>query len=345
VPDIRFDEASDLDLLLFRQEGVLSLAQAKLHLSVDAVRHRVRSGRWQQLHRGIFLTHNGPTTRTHREWAAVLGVGSAAVLGGSTALSLAGRRTESSAIHVLVATKYQPRSVPGGVIVHRTTTLPDSHVHWLAKPPRTKPGRSVVDAAQWARTDDAARLAVADAFQRTLVTFGDVIDVLAVMPRARRRELVRQTAHDCAGGSRSISELDYLRLNRRWGLPDPTRQAIRYDANGHRRYLDALYEPWGVHVEVDGGQHTEAKAWWADMQRQNALWIAGDRVLRFPAWAIRERPSEVFAQVRAALVAAGWPDLGAFRCRRRRRRRAPQPPRRPCGPSPVPVHRNGTKIA
>jgi Protein of unknown function (DUF559) len=324
VPDIRFDEASDLDLLLFRQDGVLSLAQAKLHFSEDAVRHRVRSGRWRQLHRGIFLTHNGPPTRTHLGWAAVLGVGSAAVLGGSTSLSLASRRADSSAIHVLVATKYQPRSVPGGVIVHRTTTLPDTHVHWLAKPPRTAPGRSVVDAAQWARTDDQARLAVADAFQRTLVTFNEVIDALAVMPRARRRELVRQTAHDCAGGSRSMSELDYLRLSRRFGLPDPTRQVIRHDANGHRRYLDALYEPWGVHVEVDGGQHTEAKEWWADMQRQNALWIAGDRVLRFPAWVIRERPHEVFAQVRAALVAAGWRDHGA---------------------KPVPGRRNGTKIA
>jgi hypothetical protein len=169
MPGIRFDEASDLDLLLFRQDGVLSLAQAKLHFSVDAVRHRIRSGRWQQLHRGIFLTHNGPPTRVHREWAAVLGVGSNAVLGGNTSLSLAGRRSESAAIHVLVATNYQPRSIPGGVVVHRTTTLPDSHVHWLAKPPRTKPGRSVVDAAQWARTDDQARLAVADAFQRTLV--------------------------------------------------------------------------------------------------------------------------------------------------------------------------------
>jgi hypothetical protein len=324
VPDIRFDEASDLDLLLFRQDGVLSLAQAKLHLSVDAIRHRVRSGRWRRLHRGIFLTHNGPATQAHREWAAVLGVGSAAVLGGATALSLASRRSGSSTIHLLVATKYQPRSVPGGVIVHRTTTLPDSHVHWLAKPPRTRPGRSVVDAAQWARTGDAARLAVADAFQRNLVTLDEIIDVLAVMSQAHRRELVRQTAHDCAGGSRSISELDYLQLGRRRGLPDPTRQAIRYDASGHRRYLDALYEPWGVHVEVDGGQHTQAKEWWADMRRQNALWITGDRVLRFPAWAIREQPDEVFAQVRAALVAAGWPDLGA---------------------KLVPGHRNGTKIA
>jgi very-short-patch-repair endonuclease len=61
-----------------------------------------------------------------------------------------------------------------------------------------------------------------------------------------------------------------------------------------------------VHVEIDGAQHIEAETWWADMRRQNALWIQGVRVLRFPAWVLRERPSEVFAQIRQALIEAGW---------------------------------------
>jgi very-short-patch-repair endonuclease len=70
--------------------------------------------------------------------------------------------------------------------------------------------------------------------------------------------------------------------------------------------LDAYFEQWRLHVEVDGGQHMEVRQWWADMKRQNALWIPGDRVLLFPSWAIRHRPAEVVAQVRAALTAAGW---------------------------------------
>jgi very-short-patch-repair endonuclease len=61
-----------------------------------------------------------------------------------------------------------------------------------------------------------------------------------------------------------------------------------------------------VHVEIDGAQHNDPLAWWADMDRQNALWIEGVRILRFPAWVIRDRPSEVVAQLRAALLAAGW---------------------------------------
>ena len=33
---------------------------------------------------------------------------------------------------------------------------------------------------------------------------------------------------------------------------------------------------------------------------------AGDRILRFPAWLVRAHPADVAAQVRAAVVAAGW---------------------------------------
>jgi very-short-patch-repair endonuclease len=84
-------------------------------------------------------------------------------------------------------------------------------------------------------------------------------------------------------------------------------QHARRDGDGRQRYLDAYFAEWGVHVEIDGGQHTDAAHWWADMRRQNALWIPGDRVLRFPAWAIRNRPNEVITQIRAALTAAGWP--------------------------------------
>ena len=43
------------------------------------------------------------------------------------------------------------------------------------------------------------------------------------------------------------------------------------------------------------------------------LWTAGDRVLRFPVWVVRERPSRFIDDVRRALVAAGWPgDRGKF---------------------------------
>lgn len=84
-------------------------------------------------------------------------------------------------------------------------------------------------------------------------------------------------------------------------------EVIRRDRAGRRRYLDAYWALYRLHVEIDGRWHTDADTWWSDMRRQNDLWIAGHRVLRFPAWLVRERPAEVAAPLRAALAAAGWP--------------------------------------
>ena len=57
---------------------------------------------------------------------------------------------------------------------------------------------------------------------------------------------------------------------------------------------------------MDGAHHLNPLEAWDDMARQNALWTRGDRVLRFPAWMVRDRPATVAAQVRDALRAAGW---------------------------------------
>jgi hypothetical protein len=42
------------------------------------------------------------------------------------------------------------------------------------------------------------------------------------------------------------------------------------------------------------------------MRQHNEVAIVGERLLRFAAWTIRHRPDEVLAQMRAALIAAGW---------------------------------------
>ncbi|HEY5353761.1 MAG TPA: DUF559 domain-containing protein [Streptosporangiaceae bacterium] len=76
---------------------------------------------------------------------------------------------------------------------------------------------------------------------------------------------------------------------------------MRRDGDGRRRWLDAYWEQAHLVVEVDGLWHMEATAWWADMRRDNALIISGLRVLRFPAFAVRDQPGVVAAQIRAAL--------------------------------------------
>ncbi|TCB96639.1 DUF559 domain-containing protein [Micromonospora zingiberis] len=286
---------------------MLSLDQARQHLSPKAIRHRVSSGRWRRVHRAVYVTHNGPIAPAQLPWIGVLSAGPAAMLGGLSAARAWGlRRYDDGLVHILLPASCRARSLPPGIRVHRTTLLPESDILAVGQPRRTMPARSLVDAAQWAPSDQQARSIIAAGFQQRLVAGDDVRQVLDRLPRARRRSLIGQTAADAAGGSHSLPELDFLRLVRHAGLPEPTRQAVRRDATGRRRYLDALFEEWQVHVEIDGSQHLDPATAWADMRRQNDLWQNGDRVLRFPAWAIRHHPTDVIAQLRAALLAAGW---------------------------------------
>ncbi|MEU3452450.1 DUF559 domain-containing protein [Micromonospora sp. NPDC006766] len=238
----------------------------------------------------------------------MLAAGPAAILGGLTAAQSGGLRGFSDrVVHLLLPASCRRAPLPQGVLAHRTTQLSDRDVVAVAQPPRTVAARSIVDAAQWASSDEQARAIVAAAFQQRLVGGHDLHEVVDRMPRLRRRRLILATATDAAGGAHSCGELDFMRLVRRAGLPEPIRQKVRQDSAGRHRYLDAYFEEWQVHVEIDGGQHLDPAHAWADMKRQNDLWVEGDRVLRFPTWALRAHPDEVLAQLRAALRAAGWP--------------------------------------
>ncbi|WP_422774112.1 hypothetical protein ACN28C_15305 [Plantactinospora sp. WMMC1484] len=301
------DDADELTWLLFRQADVLTGTQARHHLGASALRHRVRTCRWRQVHRNVYLTHNGPVDAEQRLWIAVLGCGKGSVLAGLTAAIRCGLRgVRSDSIHILRPGGLRTITPPAGVLVRRTETLGGDDVNGRGLPPHTTNARSLVDAAAWARSDDEARMLIAAGFQQRLVGADDVHQVVHRLPTLRRRALILSTANDARGGSESLPELRYLRAARRAGLPEPSRQHRRRDSAGRVRYLDVYYEQWGVHVEIDGGQHLDVRRQWADMKRQNEVWIAGDRILRFPSWLVRDHPHEVITQVRQALQSAGW---------------------------------------
>ena len=205
--------------------------------------------------------------------------------GGLRNEGLRGRRSPSAARRGAAGAQS-----PRGVVVHRTRTLTDCDIYRAVRPPCTTVARSVVDSASWARSDDEARTVVAMVFQQQMTTVAEIAAVLDRMPRAKRRKLVLRTSLDAAGGAHSLGELTVLRLVREAGLPEPTSQHVRRDASGRRRYLDLYWKEWGLHVEIDGAHHLDPRQAWLDVQRQNELWIGGDRALRFPGRG-RARPA------------------------------------------------------
>ncbi len=62
-----------------------------------------------------------------------------------------------------------------------------------------------------------------------------------------------------------------------------------------------MWEQARLVVEIDGRWHMDARTWWADMQRDNELTIDGYRVLRFPAFVVRDSPAVVARQIGEAL--------------------------------------------
>jgi len=303
------NDADELSRLLYWQHTVVSFRQAVAHLSRGTVRHLVDSGRWRQVHAGIFSAHNGPLGEVARLWVASLaaGDGEPAPLAGRTALGLLGLRGfEPDRIDVLIPAGRRADTPPRTVVVHRTSALPPDDVMPRWRPPCTTAARSIVDAASWARSDREATTVVAMAFQQGLVGLDEVQAVLDRLPRAKRRKQTWLASIDAAGGAHSLGELDMTRLLRRAGLPEPTRQALRVDASGKRRYVDLFFEEYGLHVEIDGAHHLSADQAWLDMDRQNQVWLSGEVVLRFPAWLVRQQPLTVVANIQRALEAAGW---------------------------------------
>ena len=289
------------------QDGVLTTAQAVGLLGWSAVRWLVRSGRWQRPARGVLVTHNGPIVARQRVWVDLLRSGSDAVVAGVTAATLdglCGYPEECTHVVLPPGRKLADRT---GIVVHRSVFLGPLDVHPTRLPRRTRLARSLVDAARWSADERAACGLLAAGVQQRLVRPEQLHEVLERTPTARYHSLLLRTLADVAGGAHSLAEVDLLVVCRRFRLPLPEQQVPRYDALGRRRWLDAYWPEWRLHVEIDGSAHQEVRSWWDDLDRQNLLWISGDRVLRFPAYLVRTRPDLVANRIQQALEAAGCP--------------------------------------
>jgi hypothetical protein len=286
-----------------RQCGVMTTAAAVAQIGPTAVRWRVASGRWQRPCRGVIVTHSGPLSRDQLLWVVVLGAGPHSALAGLTAARIDGLTwLDDGWIHVVVPESRVVRTeLPGRAVVHRSRSFGRADVHPARQPPRTRMPRSILDAASWMRTENGTRAVLAAGVQQRLVRATDLATELGRRGWLPRQALIRSTVADIADGAQALSELDFCRLTRRYGLPEPSRQVLRSDPAGRARWLDAYWERARVVAEVDGLWHMDAATWWADMRRDNNLTASGFRVLRFPAFALRDHPEVVAAQLADAL--------------------------------------------
>ena len=291
------------------QDGVISRSQAlEAGLPSTTVKSMLRAGRWQPVHRGVYLAHSGRPGRSSLLWAAVLRAGPAAVLSHRTAAELDQLLPPGSpagpVIHVSVP-RDQHVSPIRGVVLHRRTGL-DRYRHPVAKPPRTRIEETALDLAFSSRTLEDAMAWLARACSSRLTTPARLEAALAARPWARWRGELAAALTDVAAGAHSALELRYLHnVERPHGLPAGRRQ-VQARQRSRSVYRDVLYEDFGVVVETDGVAAHPAETRWRDQDRDNAAAIDGVVTLRYGWGAITERPCAVAGEVAALLRRRGW---------------------------------------
>lgn len=281
--------------------GVLSRAMLR-EAGVDrhVISREAAADRWR--------THGCQTVAMHTQalevpalwWRAVWETGAnMAVLDGVSALLAAGMTGfDESVVHVSIP-RSRHRHRIDGVRIHRVERV-DGEVITGRGVPRVAPALAAVRAAHWASSDRQAALLLVMPIQQGIVSGPQLEAAVAAWAGRRRRALIPQLVQDIIHGATSLGELDFARMCRARGLPEPDRQVVVRTARG-RVYLDVRWRAARLVVEIDGAHHGVGLAMVADHLRQNEVALKRDTLLRITLLGLRIAEDAFLDQVERAL--------------------------------------------
>lgn len=301
----------DWFLTLDAQNGIADRAQARqAGLSKQAVRHRLKSGKWQQVHHGVYATFTGQLQREQRLWAALRRAGPGAMLSHETAAEMHGLTDKPSAlIHITVPSGRRPaqhRPIRG-VMIHRSNQSGPARLpEWEL--PRTRIEDTVLDLVATARSFDEAYSWISRALSERRTSVYMLREAMGNRSRIRWRTWVAEALADADEGAYFPIERRYARhVERAHGLPGAQRQARR-TIDGKTHYKDNWYAEYGVCVELDGPSYHQNEQVRHDKRRDNLNLAVDDvRTYRFGPVDVTERACESAAMVAATLRRRGWP--------------------------------------
>jgi hypothetical protein len=276
-------------------------------IEVRVMRTRLSNGRWQRLQRGVYAAFSGEPSRETALWAALLRAGPDATLSHQTAAERHGLIDKPNAlISITVPASRHPAQVKiPGVVIHRSDSILRT-MHPAMLPPCTRVEDTVLDLIQVASTFDDAYAWICRAIGRRRTTAQRIRLAMNARKKMRWRREITLALGDAEGGALSVLEYRYVhRVERPHGLPVARRQARIRQGTGSK-YLDNLYEPFAVCVELDGTAAHPADEQWRDKRRDNANTVGGLLTLRFGLLDLGERRCETAAAVATLLRSRGW---------------------------------------
>lgn len=286
-----------------RQHGVVARRQLlALGMRRRAIVGRLKRGQLHEVFRGVYVVGVRRISRRGRWMAAVLACGGDAVLSHRSAARF--WRLLPPASEWVDVTSPKAEVERKGIGGHRSPLQADE---WLVRDgiPVTSPFRTIFDLAAVAEMRELER-AFHEAEARLLTDRVSLPILLERYPGRRGSKNLRALleARQPIGITRNDFEEAFLALIDRHGLRRP-RMNAPLAIRGRFVEIDALWEHGRVAVELDSrGIHGTHKRFESDRQRDRILVAEGWKTMRITWRQLREEPTEIAGDLRAALERA-----------------------------------------
>jgi Protein of unknown function (DUF559)/Transcriptional regulator, AbiEi antitoxin len=291
----------EIGVLAESQHGVVARRQLlALGLGRGAIDARVRIGRLQVVHRGVYATGHGPLNLRAKWLAAVLGCGDDAALSHRNAACLWGLvRPPRGPIEVT-----DPRGSrgPANIRLYRSKLAADERTV-EARVPVTSVPRTLLDLAE-VLDEDGLRRAFEEADRLKLLRMPDLERVCSRVGRrkgvpALRRLIATATAPIIARSPLEDRFAEFCREH----LPDLPAPLTNVSILDHE--VDAYWPSHRLVVELDGfSTHAHRAAFERDRARDAKMHAAAYRVLRYTHRRLEAEPTTVTSELHAILASA-----------------------------------------
>lgn len=286
-----------------QQGGVVTRAQLRsLGVSRWHVRDQIAAERWVARSSTVISTFTGAMTRQQLMWLGVLQGGPRALVGGLTAAEAHGLTNwHRETITVLVPYGDDIQEPLDGIDFVRTRKAIDSFRSTSHELPLMKLEPAVLMWAAQERSDRTSQGVLAAVVQQRLTTPELLVAWLTDLKPLRKAPLFRRALAEMSDGAQSLSEMEFRRLCRRFGIARPAQQTKRRDSEGRLRYTDCEWPlPDGrlLVLEIDGGFHMEVEHWEDDLARQRALSTPDRVIVRCTTREIRDEPQRLVRDLR-----------------------------------------------
>lgn len=276
-------------------------------MTADAIRDRIRSGRWERVLPTVYRVAGAPSSWHQKLMAVALWAPGAAI--SHRAAAALWEMEGFLAGPVELSTTSGRKAPPDWITLHRTSRLDRADVTVVGVLPVTTPTRTLADLCGVLGRHNVEP-ALDDALRRGLTSLPRLrwaADRLGGRGRTGARllaELLRER-HQGWTPPASRFESRVAGLLRKAGLPPPVPQYEIRDRGKLLARVDFAYPDAMVAIEADGYRyHSGRAAWHQDRIRLNALSMRGWLVLHLTWDDLEARTKEVITEIELALEGA-----------------------------------------